>query len=179
MKRLTILMSIGLIYTMLSHATTIIPENDKHKKDRIETESSNEAITTWKFYSSFKEPSTKELSNADNYVFGQKAAIFRNQFMGIYIVKEDVVPGDPTQRIVIRKPIIYKAVCSIEKALKKEIKSNKKNSQQASEELINIFKIAISAFDSDSKSFEEALQKNRKDNAALLTIFNNVKLLEI
>lgn len=92
---------------------------------------------------------------------------------------EEVVPGDPTRRTVIRKPTIYNAVRSIEKQLNRELKSNKMGQEQVTAEFTNVLKIAISAFDSETESFEDALQQNRKNAAALLSVFQNVKLTDI
>ena len=99
--------------------------------------------------------------------------------MNIYVVREEVVPGDPTRRTVIRKPTIYNAVRSIEKQLNRELKSNKMGQEQVTAEFTNVLKIAISAFDSLTESFEDALQQNRKNAAALLSVFQNVKLTDI
>ena len=126
-----------------------------------------------------KQPSADALANAGNYKFGQEAGYLYNQFMKIYVVREEVVPGDPTRRTVIRKPTIYNAVRSIEKQLNKELKSNKMTREQVAAEFTNVLKVAISAYDSESESFEDALQTNRKNATDLLSVFQNVKLTEI
>ena len=51
--------------------------------------------------------------------------------------------------------------------------------EQVTAEFTNVLKIAISAFDSETESFEDALQQNRKNAAALLSVFQNVKLTDI
>ncbi|EYA47193.1 hypothetical protein M115_2897 [Bacteroides fragilis str. 3719 T6] len=99
--------------------------------------------------------------------------------MKIYVVREEVVPGAPPRRTVIRKPTIYNAVRSIEKQLNKELKSNKMTREQVAAEFTNVLKVAISAYDSESESFEDALQINRKNATDLLSVFQNVKLTEI
>lgn len=96
--------------------------------------------------------------------------------METYVVKEEVVPGDPSRRTVIRKPGIYNAVRSIEKQLSKEVKSQTLTKEQAAEELENVLKIALAAIDSDTNTFEDALQDNKKDYTRLLAVFDNVKL---
>ena len=100
-------------------------------------------------------------------------------FRSFYVVREEVVPGDPTRRTVIRKPAIYNAVRSLEKHYNKEVKKNGLSSAVATSEFLQILKIALAAFDSESKSFEDSLQENRKDATSLTAVFKHVRLTEI
>lgn len=93
-------------------------DNDKTNKTKVESNPSE----TWEFYSTIKEPSAEELAAAGNHKFGKEISCLYNAFMEIYVVKEEVVPGDPARRTVIRKPGIYNAVRSIEKQLSKDVK---------------------------------------------------------
>lgn len=68
---------------------------------------------------------------------------------------------------MIRKPGIYNAVRSIEKQLNKDVKSKKLTKEEASDEFANVLKIALAAIDSDTNTFEEALQGNKKDSSRL------------
>ena len=168
MKRHLILAFALLASSVALNAVNSLPDDDKSdNKNKTEL---NSAI---------KQPSADALANAGNYKFGQEAGYLYNQFMKIYVVREEVVPGDPTRRTVIRKPTIYNAVRSIEKQLNKELKSNKMTREQVAAEFTNVLKVAISAYDSESESFEDALQINRKNATDLLSVFQNVKLTEI
>ena len=51
--------------------------------------------------------------------------------------------------------------------------------EQVAAEFTNVLKVAISAYDYESESFEDALQTNRKNATDLLSVFQNVKLTEI
>ena len=156
MKRHLILAFALLASSVALNAVNSLPDDDK-SDNKNKTELNSVVKKTWEFYSAIKQPSADALANAGNYKFGQEAGYLYNQFMKIYVVREEVVPGDPTRRTVIRKPTIYNAVRSIEKQLK----------------------VAISAYDSESESFEDALQINRKNATDLLSVFQNVKLTEI
>lgn len=140
-----------------------------------------EAATSesWEFYSSTATPTTEELAAADNHKLGQEVACLYGAFMDIYVVKEEVVPGDPVRRTVIRKPGIYNAVRSIEKQLMKSVKQNTLTKEQAANELTNVLTIALAAIDSDSDSFEKALQRDKKDSERLLALFGSVKLKKL
>lgn len=176
MKRHLILAFALLASSVALNAVNSLPDDDK-SDNKNKTELNSVVKKTWEFYSAIK--SADALANAGNYKFGQEAGYLYNQFMNIYVVREEVVPGDPTRRTVIRKPTIYNAVRSIEKQLNKELKSNKMTREQVAAEFTNVLKVAISAYDSESESFEDALQTNRKNATDLLSVFQNVKLTEI
>ena len=178
MKRHLILAFALLASSVALNAVNSLPDDDK-SDNKNKTELNSVVKKTWEFYSAIKQPSADALANAGNYKFGQEAGYLYNQFMKIYVVREEVVPGDPTRRTVIRKPTIYNAVRSIEKQLNKELKSNKMTREQVAAEFTNVLKVAISAYDSESESFEDALQTNRKNATDLLSVFQNVKLTEI
>ena len=153
MKRHLILAFALLASSVALNAVNSLPDDDK-SDNKNKTELNSVVKKTWEFYSTIKQPSA-------------------------YVVREEVVPGDPTRRTVIRKPTIYNAVRSIEKQLNKELKSNQMTREQVAAEFTNVLKVAISAYDSESESFEDALQINRKNATDLLSVFQNVKLTEI
>lgn len=149
-------------------------DNDKASKNKVEAEAN--VKQTWEFYSTVKVPTTEELAVANSHNLGKEIGCLYTSFLEIYVVKEEVVPGDPARRTVIRKPGIYNAVRSIEKQLNKAVKSTSMTQEEAAGEFSNVLKIALAAIDSDSQSFEEALQNSKKDTSRLLAIFDNVKL---
>ena len=169
MKKSLVLLVVllGTSFSMLHAVTVADGDNDKASKANVET---------WEFYSAVQEPTAEELANANNHKFGKEVGCLYNAFMDMYVVKEEIVPGDPSRRTVIRKPGIYNAVRSIEKQLNKDVKSKKLTKEEASDEFANVLKIALAAIDSDTNTFEEALQGNKKDSSRLLAIFDNVKL---
>lgn len=130
----------------------------------------------WVFYSTLKQPSAEELAHADDHKFGKEIGYLYTAFMGTYVVKEEVVPGDPARRTVIRKPDIYNAVRSIEKQLSKEVKSQTLTADKAADEFSNVLQVALAAIDSDTLTFERELQANKKDANRLLAIFDEVEL---
>lgn len=149
-------------------------DNDKNNKNK-------EAVDvivkeTWEFYSSVAEPNAEEIASATKHKFGKEVSFLYDKFRNSYIVKEEIVPGDPSRRTVIRKPGIYNAVRSIEKQLGKDVKSDKITHEKAVQELTHVLKIALAAIDSDTETFEVALQENKKDASLLLVIFDHVNL---
>ena len=98
---------------------------------------------------------------------------------GDTVVKEEVVPGDPTRRTVIRKPEIYNAVRTIEKELNRQVRKDLLPQDKAEQEFTGVLKVALAAIDSDTESFETALQENKKDVSHLLGVFRRVSLKSI
>ena len=178
MKKESILVLLLLTCCLMVHATVSLPDGDKTDHTSA-TETKSATNKTWEFYSSITQLTADELAEEANYKFGSEAGCLYNRFMEIYVVREEVVPGDPTRRTVIRKPAIYNAVRSVEKQLSKEIKSNRLDKEKAATEFTQILKIALSAIDSDTQSFENELQKSRKDANDLLALFKNVRLIHI
>lgn len=177
MKKSLVLLVIlfGVSFSALHAATVHDGDNDKASKMKVEATTAE----TWEFYSTLKEPTADELAMAGNHRFGKEVARLYDAFMNMYVVKEEVVPGDPARRTVIRKPGIYNAVRSIEKQLNKEVKSKNLTKDEAATEFTHVLKTALAAIDSDSETFEEALQGNKKDSSRLLAIFENVKLKDL
>lgn len=178
MKKKAILAFVLLASYLVVNGANTLPDDDK-SASRSKTEVNAAPVKTWEFYSSIKELTAAELASESNYKFGKEAGCLYNMFVNVYVVREEVVPGDPTRRTVIRKPVIYNAVRSVEKQLSKDIKNNSIKPEQAVAEFTTILKVALSAIDSDTQSFEDELQKNRKNPTNLLSVFKSVKLTEI
>lgn len=179
MNKKCILTFVLLISYIIVNATVFSPDYDDLKKENEAKESKEESSITWEFYSIIKQPSAEELANESDYKFGQEAGFLYARFLNYYIVKETIAPGDPTKRTVIRKPAIYNAVRTVEKQLEKDVENNALTKDQATAEFTHILKIAISAIDSESQSFEKVLQTHRKNVKHILSAFKSVKLIEI
>lgn len=178
MKRTSILtLALLGLQAITAHAgnSTWYPVRDTHPISVVNDKTPD--TYTWEFYSTYQEPTTEELSQLEStHRLGNKVAYLYDAFKDIYVKKEEVVPGDPTRRTIIRKPAIYQAVRTIEKGLNKAVKKNEIQETDAEAQLAQVLKIALAAVDSDTVTFEDALQKQKEDTQALLTIFSAVKL---
>ena len=179
MNKKRILTVVLFISCIIVNARAFSPNNDDLKKENEAKEVKEELTTTWEFYSIIRQPSAEELADESDYKFGQEAGFLYTRFLDYYVVRETIAPGDPTKRTVIRKPAIYNAVRSVEKQLEKDVKNNTLTKDQATAEFTHILKIAISAIDSESQSFEKVLQAHRKNVKNILSAFKSVKLIEI
>ncbi|MCD8042998.1 MAG: hypothetical protein LUH10_08020 [Tannerellaceae bacterium] len=178
-KNLSILLvSISFLPLFAASAgVSVSIDGEKGNKEKVEMVTVAEK--SWEFYSAIAQPSPEELAQTGSHKFGKEVAWLYDSFMELFVVKEEVVPGDPARRTVIRKPGIYNAVRSIEKELNKSLKNKQITNEEAAREFAQVLKIALAAVDSDSETFEEALQKNKKDATVLLAIFENVHLKDL
>jgi hypothetical protein len=98
----------------------------------------------------------------------------------LYVTKEEVVPGDPQTRTIIKKPEIYNAVNNVEKFLRKQVKDKQMSMEDAQRNLNQVIEVALAAIDTEeTNSFEEALHKNRKQADSQLEVFKKVKVKSI
>ncbi|PWJ59451.1 hypothetical protein CLV98_102284 [Dyadobacter jejuensis] len=110
-------------------------------------------------------------------VFGEKIACLRALVDDRYNEKEQAVPGDPTVRMVMLKPDIYKAVKSIGKHYKKEIK-NASTKPDLIAEYEYVLRVALAVlYTEPSDTFEEALRASRKNTLHQIAVFKKAKLL--
>ncbi len=165
-----------LFTTQQMSGVTLRPVGGKTEKTK-NLEARATKAETWEFYSAIEEPSAEELAGfTSRHKLGKKVAYLYDSFKDTYVVKEEVVPGDPTRRTVIRKPEIYNAVRTIEKGLNRDIKKNGLPQDKAEAAFANVLKVALAAIDSDTESFEAALQEHKKNSSQLLAIFQRVNL---
>jgi len=134
----------------------------------------------WELMSAEDEPSAAQLTDyPGSGRYEKMAAYYHDRFKESYLVKETVVPGDPTKRIVIRKPEIYNAVRSVQKALNRAVKKRQMTAEESDKRLCHVLEVSLAAVDSETGTLEDALSKNRNDPETLLAIFENVSLKNI
>ena len=172
---------IFLCASMVLQATASFATTNEPVKENVvyNTTKSNETDTKWEFYSAHEDPSPELLEGITSNKYSKRVSYFYNLFKDTYVVKEEVVPGDPTRRTVIRKPEIYNAVKSIEKALNKSVKKHEISEKESEQLFYHVLKVSLAAIDSESDSFEESLDAHRKDTKALLALFQQVNLKDL
>ncbi len=152
-------------------------ENNNRQESEIEIAAISHQ---WEFMMAQEEPTSEDLESISGTTkFGKEVAYYYELFKDAYIAKEEVVPGDPTRRTVIRKPDIFNAVMSIEKSLKKAVKKNVLSKEDSGKQFCHVLKASLAAIDSDTQSLEQVLNENRKNPEALLQIFRNINVKNI
>ncbi|MEG2332468.1 MAG: hypothetical protein RSB62_09250, partial [Bacteroides sp.] len=139
MKKKMVLTVTCMVLLLMANASALQPLDERLAHSSKTTESAV-LKKTWKFYSAIKQPTAEALADENNYKFGKEAGYLYTMFMTTYVVREEVVPGDPMRRTVIRKPVIYNAVRSIEKQLGKELRSNRLTTEQVAADFAQVLK---------------------------------------
>lgn len=133
----------------------------------------------WEFCYSQKAPQPEDLQEVEDNKLGKDIGFYDQIFNQLYVVKEEVVPGDPTMRTVIKKPDVFNAVRAIYKSLCESVKNHTLTKEEATSQMLHTFKVAIAVIDSDSSSFEKYLHQNKKETSSLISAFNRVTLQNI
>ena len=157
-------------------------EGEKHSKieSTEEISSTTSSVPTWEFLSGITSQFSAEEVNNNNYFLGGKVGCMLQQLKSLYVTKEEVVPGDPQTRTIIKKPEILNAVNNVEKYLKKEVKDKQMSLDDAQRNLTQVIEVALAAIDTEeTNSFEEALHKNKKQADSQLEVFKKVKVKSI
>ncbi|MDR1343795.1 MAG: hypothetical protein LBJ39_00420 [Tannerellaceae bacterium] len=148
------------------------------KKEEAPREADVKPAYEWQFFSSTPASFDESVMQyaGDDY-FGQKVACLKTLVEKYYVYKEEIVPGDPNMRTIIRKPDIYNTARKVDKYLRKEVKKGNITLQQATTDLVHVLEVAIAAVDEyDTAGFESSIN-NLKDNVdRQIAVFKQVKL---
>lgn len=179
MSKVYLLVSVALFLGYLS----VSAQNDKALAINMEKRPVvrvSEVGNSWEFLSGFRESfSDEEMRNTEHFL-GNKVGCMLQCMKEAYFRKEEVVPGDPQTRTLLLKPEIYKSVVAIEKYLKKCVKEKTLERAQAEQDFTHVLQVALAAVDTEqTESFENELQKNKKDQSNLICLFKRVKVKSI
>ena len=132
----------------------------------------------WEFWSSVPEELDLSLySDLEVGVFGKEIAGLDYIFEKSYVSHEKIVPGDPTERTVIRKQSVYNTIRNIEKFYRKELKHGVMDKQQVVQDYSHVLRVAIAVVNTNgTESFETELANLRKDPKSQIEVFKKVKL---
>ncbi|MFV0418083.1 MAG: hypothetical protein ACK5KT_05085 [Dysgonomonas sp.] len=135
----------------------------------------------WEFDSSVP-PTFDEntIQKAEEHEFGTKVACLKVLMEKYYVTKEEVVPGDPMKRTIIKKPNIYNTTRRIEKHLKKELKNGDISLEKATSDFTHILEVSLAIIsESQTETFENALDQNKKNVEDQIDVFRQVKINSI
>lgn len=94
---------------------------------------------------------------AGEHIFGDLVAKKIYLFNKFYTSEENLFPGDPATKTIIKKPVIYEAVKRIERDLKKSLKKGESSVSEASSILNTVLDVALNIQTEDTKDFEKAI----------------------
>ncbi len=141
---------------------------------------SSSSPSTWEYYSTVNEAELDNLcASYQNTKFTPKISALRELMKATYLKKDQVSSGDASTTIQIKHPKIYSSVRSIEKYFTKKSKQKQLTTEDL-DSYAHVLRVAISLVDIDDlDAFEELLTESKKDVKNQITLFNEVKLVEI
>lgn len=156
-------------------------ETDTNIEKYSKSEEGENKEYKWEFDSSV--PSTFDdntIQRAEAHEFGSKVACLKVLMDKYYVTQEEVVPGDPMKRTMIKKPNIYNTARKIEKHLKKEVKKGDISLEKATTEFIHVLEVSLAIVDeTETGTFEKTLDENKKNIENQINIFKEVKINSI
>lgn len=159
-----LVLNIAFSQDLLSYKTEgAITENDNAGK--------KSPVFEFKAYpkDSYLNSITKEM--AGEHLLGDLVAKKIYLFNEFYTSEENLFPGNPATKTVIKKPVIYDAVKQIERDLKKSVKKGKTSVSEASSIMNTVLDVALNIQTEDTRDFERAIENtgNTKSKIDLFT----------
>ena len=171
-KKLYVLTLISLLVFNISFSQDLLSyttESSATERDNAEKKS---PVFEFKAYprDSYLNSITKEM--AGEHLLGELIAKKIYLFNEFYTSEENLFPGNPATKTVIKKPVIYEAVKRIERDLKKSVKKGETSVSEASSILNTVLDVALNVQTEDTRDFEKAIQNagNTKSKIDLFTI---------
>jgi hypothetical protein len=97
-------------------------------------------------------------------------------FNKFYTSEENLFPGNPATKTVIKKPVIYESVRQIERDLKKSLKKEEISTDEAASIMNTVLDIALNIQTEDTKAFENALKNSNNSKSKIVLYTKKVKL---
>ena len=110
---------------------------------------------------------------AGNHPLGDLVAKKIYLFNKFYTSEENLFPGNPATKTIIKKPVIYDAVKRIERDLKKSVRKGEISEAEASSILNTVLDVALNVQTEDTRDFEKAIV-NATDTKSKIELFTKI-----
>jgi len=156
-KKLYVLTIISFLVFNISFSQDLL--SYKTEGTRIERDDAGKRSPVFEFKAypkdSYLNSITKEMAGEN--LFGDLVAKKIYLFNKFYTSEENLFPGNPATKTIIKKPIIYEAVKRIERDLKKSVKKGETSVSEASSILNTVLDVALNIQTEDTRDFEKAI----------------------
>ena len=112
---------------------------------------------------------------AGTHFLGNEIAKKIYLFEQAYTYTVAISPGNPAQKTMFRKPLIYNSVREIERLLRKSVKSGKMTMDEATGKFNKVLDVAINIKSTNTGKFEEII-KSKENSSDLLALYTQVNL---
>lgn len=157
-KKLYMLTIISSLAFNISFAQDLL--SYKTDATRIEKDNTSKKSPLFEFKAypkdSYLNSITKEM--AGEHHLGELVAKKIYLFNEFYTSEENLFPGNPATKTIIKKPVIYEAVKCIERDLKKSVRKGEISVPDASSILNTVLDVALNIQTEDTRDFEKAIE---------------------
>jgi len=130
----------------------------------------------FKSYITSDETDNVPLNLVGSHQFGDNIARKSYLLDKKYVKEEELTPGNPATKIVLRKPILYESVKSIERELKRAVRKEEISLAEATDAYAHVLDVALNIVTADTKDFESLLDKTRSPKSKLDIFKNRVEI---
>jgi hypothetical protein len=175
-KKLFMLPIISFLVFNISFSQDLLSYTTENS--RIENDNAGKKSSVFEFKAypkdSYLNSITKEM--AGEHLLGDlvaKKIYLLNKF---YTSEENLFPGDPATKTIIKKPVIYESVKRIERDLKKSVKKGETSVSEASAILNTVLDVALNIQTEDTRDFEKAIESASSTKSKIDLFTNMVRL---
>jgi hypothetical protein len=172
-KKIFLLNLISFLFFNISFSQNLLSYDNVSSGVRMDDGGKKPPVFEFKAYpkDSYLNNISKEL--AGDHLLGDlvaKKIYLLNEF---YTSEENLFPGNPATKTVVKKPVIYEAVKRIERDLKKSVKKGDTSNSDASIIMNTVLDVALNIQTEDTKDFEKAIG-NAADTRSKIDLFTKM-----
>jgi hypothetical protein len=172
-KKLYILAIISFLFFNISFSQELLSYTTEHSGIVLDSGGKKSPVFEFKAYpkDSYLNSISKEMTG--DHPFGDQVAKKIYLFNEFYTSEENLFPGNPATKTVIKKPVIYEAVKRIERDLKKSVKKGETSLSEASLTMNTVLDVALNIQTEDTRDFEKAIG-NTADTKSKIDLFTKM-----
>jgi hypothetical protein len=175
-KKIFILTLMSFLVFNISFSQDLLSYTSEHSTTVMDSGGKKSPVFDFKAYpkDSYLNGISKEM--AGGHLLGElvaKKIYLVNKF---YTSEENLFPGDPATKTVIKKPVIYEAVKRIERDLKKSVKKGEVPVSEASIIMNTVLDVALNIQTEDTRDFEKAIESSNSTKSKIDLFTKMVRL---
>jgi hypothetical protein len=172
-KKLFLLSVISILIFNITLSQDVLSYTAERSASVMDSGGKKSPVFEFKAYpkDSYLNSISKEMTG--EHPFGDLVAKKIYLFNEFYTSEENLFPGNPATKTIIKKPVIYEAVKRIERDLKKSFKKGETSVSDASFIMNTVLDVALNIQTEDTRDFEKALG-NAADTRSKIDLFTKM-----
>jgi hypothetical protein len=150
----------GILFLNISKAQDLLTYKTAETKGLPDSPAVTLPVFKFKGYSIESELENISGELAGNHPFGETIAKKVYLFNEKYTSQVAIAPGNPANKTVIKKPVVYESVKRIERDLKRSVKKGEILLTTATSEFSIVLDVALNIVTIDTEDFENAIKSS-------------------